>query len=54
MSKLRKPASILLSVIMVLSLFAIVPFGVSAADGSVTFIDRTWTPDPDNPEGTLS
>ena len=54
MSKLRKPASILLSVIMVLSLFAIVPFGVSAADGSVTFIDRTWTPDPDNPAGTLS
>ena len=42
MRKLKKPVSILLSVILVFSLFTIVPFEVGAAAESVTYIDRSW------------
>ncbi|MBR2279303.1 MAG: hypothetical protein IJ903_00030, partial [Ruminococcus sp.] len=37
----RKPVSILLSLIMVVSLFTIVPFTANAAD-AVEYLYRTW------------
>lgn len=41
MKKLCKPVSILLSFIMIFSLFTIIPLNVSAADG-VEYIERSW------------
>ena len=42
MRKLKKPVSILLSLILVFSLFTIVPFEVGAETTSVIYIDRSW------------
>lgn len=41
MKMIKKPVSILLSLIMIISLFTIVPFTANAADG-VEYIYRTW------------
>ena len=42
MKQIKKPLSILLSLIMVFSLFTIVPFEVGAAATSIQYVDRTW------------
>lgn len=41
MKKFKKPVSILLSIISIISLFTIVPFSANAEEG-VTYVDRTW------------
>ena len=41
MRKLRKPLSVLLSLVMVLGMFAVVPFTVSA-QAAVTYIEYSW------------
>ena len=41
MKKLRKPISILLSLVMVISLFSIVPMTANAEEG-IEYVDRTW------------
>ena len=42
MQKLRKPLSILLSLIMVFSVFSIVPFTAQAETANVWYYDRYW------------
>ena len=42
MRKLKKPVSILLSLILVFSLFSIVPYEVGAVAESIQYIDRSW------------
>ena len=44
MRKLRKPLSILLSLILILGIFTAVPFEAGAA-GSVSYIYRSWNGD---------
>ena len=45
MKKLKKTVSILLSVVMILSVFTIVPFSVSAETTVVEYVEREWDAD---------
>ena len=44
MKKIKKPVSVLLSLIMIFALFAIVPVTASAATQNVTFIGEDGSP----------